>query len=308
MNNHFTILVSVCFLVLSCRHESEIPDVEPKLAKYVQRFFDEGNRRGLNINLENTGITVRFSRLVGKNGTCFTARRIIEIDSVLWQERSEYDKEWLIYHELGHCILKRDHLLESLSRGECKSIMSNSEGLNCSINFKSNSWRQYYLDELFDNRTKIGVWYIDTSISHLDTITLVKGKERNFKQDSFSLNIETIDTSKNFVLDVSFTNPIGRSRQICLQFDDKIFQLKTIEALNFTEILNLNKYFFAGRSNLNTNIAIRLKIIKKGFFYIFMVDNNVIHVMDFDLIKEKVLKINCFSTENDFNFMVYYFK
>jgi hypothetical protein len=53
---------------------------------------------------------------------------------------------------------------------------------------------------------------------------------------------------------------------------------------------------------------ITLKIIKKDKYYIFAIDNHVIHVMDYEPVQEKIFQILCFSTESNFNYKIYYFK
>ena len=46
----------------------------------------------------------------GAVGTCSMKKRTIVINKEYWEgDTSEYDKELTIYHELGHCLLNRDH-------------------------------------------------------------------------------------------------------------------------------------------------------------------------------------------------------
>lgn len=39
----------------------------------------------------------------------------IKIDRQYWEESSEYGKEILLFHELGHCVLNRDHFTDVLT-------------------------------------------------------------------------------------------------------------------------------------------------------------------------------------------------
>ena len=57
------------------------------------------------------------------------------------------EKEFIIYHELGHCFLDRDHLDEANADGSCVSIMHSNPGV-CFFELKSEN-REDYLDELF---------------------------------------------------------------------------------------------------------------------------------------------------------------
>ncbi|MEO0044359.1 MAG: hypothetical protein RL329_3807 [Bacteroidota bacterium] len=312
MNKKYQIIVITVVLLLhlfsmGCQKDT-IQTVPAEFQEYVNLFFEEGNKRGMNIALKNINLEMRFSTLVGKNAACTPKKHLIEIDSALWRKRSPYDKAWLIYHELGHCILGRDHLLKTLPRGECQSVMSNSEGFNCMINFKSNSWKKYYFDELFNNTSIIPDWYQDTIVSLNDTMQLLKGSYVHFQQDSFVLKVDSLDSTKNFALEVDFDNAIQTSRDLCLRFDDKLIHFTKTPDFNITEIKNTKKYFYAGASNVVVGKKITLKIIKKDKYYIFAIDNHVIHVMDYEPVQEKIVKILCFSTESNFNYEIYYFK
>jgi hypothetical protein len=295
------------FIAFACKKEKH--QIIPNDFKiYVQRFFSEANKRGLSVKLEDSDLEIRFSKLVGANGKCNTRSKIIEIDSVSWQQSNEFDKEWLIYHELGHCILGRNHLSKTLPHGECQSIMRNSEELNCSINFSSESWRSYYFDELFTQTNFIPNWYTDTLIVLSDSILILKDKKTNFREDSFILAIPQLDTSKNFIIDFAFIQTMKTSRDICLQFDNKIISFKTIVANNIATVQNTNRYLFAGRSNVNVNLKIYLKIIKNKRYYHFLVNETIIHTMDFDTVKDMTIKILCLSTEYNFDYSIYNFK
>ena len=47
----------------------------------------------------------------------------IEIDPDYWQRTSEIKKEVLLFHEMGHCVLGRDHEKQKLYHTVPKSIM-----------------------------------------------------------------------------------------------------------------------------------------------------------------------------------------
>ncbi|MFK7846773.1 MAG: hypothetical protein AB8G77_15840 [Rhodothermales bacterium] len=74
-----------------------------------------------------------------------------------WVDRSEQDNEALVFHELGHMVLDRNHRDELLPNNSRSSIMvgSNLAGL-----YVGNvlSRRSYYIDELFDATTPVPDW------------------------------------------------------------------------------------------------------------------------------------------------------
>jgi len=57
-------------------------------------------------------------------------------------------KEYLVFHELGHCILGRSHSNDILENGDCKSIMQSGTS-NCKGNYNDEN-REMLLDELFN--------------------------------------------------------------------------------------------------------------------------------------------------------------
>lgn len=84
----------------------------------------------------------------GKNiiGECFVYQRRIEILRSWFEKASGCSQEALMYHELGHCVLNRDHLDTyngpyGLSTSIMHSLLING-GVWC-------EHRDYYVKELF---------------------------------------------------------------------------------------------------------------------------------------------------------------
>ena len=94
------------------------------------------------------------TRLEGTEvGVCIMAQdtqyqRIIKIDKEAWDEHDSdaVYKEALIFHEIGHCVLNRDHWDGVLDNGYAASIMNSN--LNGVLPRYSED-RAYYMDELF---------------------------------------------------------------------------------------------------------------------------------------------------------------
>lgn len=135
-------------------HYHIIPD-EVKL--FVEEFFQDAIRYGKNISLDDYVLNISFTNLNEADGRCHFDGNKILIDSYFWNNASQYNKRWLIYHELGHCILDRRHDDSSFPNGECKSIMRG--GFDCSENNVSELWWDYYLDELFKGKNNLPAWY-----------------------------------------------------------------------------------------------------------------------------------------------------
>lgn len=144
----------------SCQKDSEY-DVLPVFEKYVQRFIKDAAARGIVIDFSDTGLSIQFRDAVSKEsgGVC-RGNHNIEIEKFFWDGLNELEKEGLIYHELGHCELGRPHRNDKLPNNEWASRMRGApipEGDNAVINY-SGMRRQYYLDELFDEKTAFPDW------------------------------------------------------------------------------------------------------------------------------------------------------
>ncbi|MFW9950228.1 MAG: putative metallopeptidase [Candidatus Thorarchaeota archaeon] len=86
------------------------------------------------------GITAGKCISYGKIGT------LIEISEEQWEKMTELQQKALVFHELGHCVLNRDHTTTFFPQSVCPtSLMSYSvEPDKCLRKY----W-QYYLRELF---------------------------------------------------------------------------------------------------------------------------------------------------------------
>ena len=129
--------------------------VDVSLWPYFEQFEKAAYDRGIKIDLSQTGITGEISDLPGQSvaGQCQFGHYInnhITIDRNYWNRSSTMDREFVVFHELGHCFLLRGHLEDSFNNGLCVSIMRS--GLGTCIDAYSQLNRTYYLDELFNGR------------------------------------------------------------------------------------------------------------------------------------------------------------
>ncbi len=134
----------------------KFPDVDPELRPYFQRFEDEAAARGISINLTEAGITGIIEEIEEDHiaGQCSFPRNRpneVTIDASFWSFGSDLFKEFIVFHELGHCYLFRPHVEDILSNGACASLMRSGNG-DCIDNYHSGT-RSFYIDELFDFNT-----------------------------------------------------------------------------------------------------------------------------------------------------------
>lgn len=138
------------------------PGVDEAMWPYFQRFEEEADRRGLQIDLVAAGISGVIEDIDSDNvlGQCNYSSLFpnhVIVDKTFWNQTSDRGREFVVFHELGHCELLRDHYEAAFANGVCQSIMrSGVEG--CRDNYNA-ATRSAYLDELFDP-DRAGDWLI----------------------------------------------------------------------------------------------------------------------------------------------------
>ena len=63
---------------------------------------------------------------MGYIGVCYPLNRTIFIRRDTWESDGPVEREQLIWHELGHCAMGRDHNNKLLPNGHAESIMNSS--------------------------------------------------------------------------------------------------------------------------------------------------------------------------------------
>jgi len=227
-----------CFLLLllaSCREEVEPVVSDKAFDGYLQRFIEEGRQRGYPLDLDETDIVFKFATLPTlQTGICRPQKRPrhIYINSKYWGLASEWEREAIVFHELGHCVLGRVHHNEKLPNGECASLMDGKEnGFSCVNNLVCPRWRAYYYDELFDPETPLPDWYPSPEntrpITGLPTKPLHFFPEKSIAHVSnFRLNIQ-----KNFLLSAVYSSFPSRQEKFGIWWNDLYFSYQVDTSL-----------------------------------------------------------------------------
>ena len=138
--------------------QANFPD-DPQLLKYKKRFYQAATRM-VGRDLKSEAIPIRFQYLGyssqggGVTGMCRVwtntdgelISRYVEIDPVFWASADEPQKQNLIFHEFGHCSLRRPHRPE-VKAGVPVSLMF-PDLLSGELFFDH---MRTYLGELFSN-------------------------------------------------------------------------------------------------------------------------------------------------------------
>ncbi|NND32710.1 MAG: hypothetical protein HKN76_08980, partial [Saprospiraceae bacterium] len=164
----FFLTFLILYLFVSChKNDAFIPvyDVDPAFEPFVSAFIREAASHGVPLEIKNLimhyeddldhTLCGKCNSLAGGN----TGQKEVRVrrGNGCWENNQEL--ETLIFHELGHCILGRLHLSDTLPNGDPKSLMIESnlsvyapcryvfgQAEDCNNVHK----RAYYINELFD--------------------------------------------------------------------------------------------------------------------------------------------------------------
>lgn len=169
------VLMACLLTALACQKADPAPppryEVDATLEPYVRRFLDEARKRGQTVNATN--LVVKFDTLAVAEvcGECRLAAGEpptvrLNPKGFCWKTAGEEAREGLVFHELGHCLLKRLHKNTRLPNGLYASLMNADDtGVYaiCAYPLGADECdkrprRPYYLDELFDEKTPVPGW------------------------------------------------------------------------------------------------------------------------------------------------------
>lgn len=148
-------LILMSIALVSCDKSSDDGQyIATELQQYFDQFEVEASRYNVDVEIDDLDISgyvenIRGNGTVGQCKIYSDGMQEVVIDEGYWDRIGDEQKEFLVFHELGHCILGRDHDDTVLVEDICKSIMRS--GLtDCNIIYDDNS-REMYLKELFEN-------------------------------------------------------------------------------------------------------------------------------------------------------------
>lgn len=130
-------------------------NVDERLLEYFDRYEAEAELRGITVDLSAFQLTgyIREIEEDGVAGECTydpNAPNRLVVDEELWygENTSDLLKEYVVFHELGHCERLRGHREDENRDGRCVSLMASGTG-GCRAVYSSLN-REEILDELFN--------------------------------------------------------------------------------------------------------------------------------------------------------------
>jgi len=151
------VVVAIAF---SCSKDKEPNTIDSAFQLYVDSFNAEASSR--NVNLNEAGLIVGFvdqseiDNYCGY-GTVNPPHVKISKTGKCWTEATDTNKEILFFHEMGHAVLGRMHINDTLPNGDFKSMMFGGNQFWL-YDSHDEQRRKYYLDELFNPLTPAPAW------------------------------------------------------------------------------------------------------------------------------------------------------
>lgn len=304
----YILFPALFFLLWSCQHEIDQvypPEMEP----YVSRFFLEANLRGYDLYEEHFDFTIRFGEThdAGVVASCENPGRIITINPEIWASRADHEREWIVFHELGHCILDRMHRNEESPTSECYSYMKGAENdFDCSINYFSEYWRDYYLDELFDQHAALPKWYLDNQdytnalldYPHYQLIT-------DTLVEKFELDTFRFKGKDTFLFEIIFHNANSSVNSVLMALGNlKFTSCDKCLATKTSLFLGNDRIYASADISLNTDV--KLSIFRNNDIVSFYVNEYFVHAMEYAIIQGNTLSTNTFGEALRLDVSYYY--
>ena len=175
MRVSFILNVLLIAVLTGCQSDSPEPvqySVPPEVEPYLKTFREEAQKRNVSVSTDN--LIVEFGTVKAEDVCAQCLREngktpritINDKNPLCWQQASQYERECLLFHELGHCLLKRAHKSDKFPNGAFVSIMNPDDiGIYDTCRYPiggdecdKRPRRDYYIDELFDPATPTPAW------------------------------------------------------------------------------------------------------------------------------------------------------
>ena len=294
------IIIMVLLAFYSCKKTELI--IPSEFQPYFDEFISQGNQRGHDFG--EIDLTIELATIEDDDiaAYCNQKNNKIVVDKIYWDSHDDEHREWLIFHELGHCLLDRKHRNKTSENWECLSFMKGGkqDEFDCSLNLYSTEWRTYYLDELFNVCSTLPDWYFQNQNYPADE------NEREYYLNLEMVNLNgfldtlVIDAETNFVLEVDFINWMDKSDIVGIFFDNIGFSYCHICTSKSISINKNNKEVYRNLIDFST-ADLKMTIKKENDFYQFYLNETFIHTFEFSEIDNKIFRTNSFDENIDMN-------
>ena len=147
------LLLFILCIIVSCSKQND-SEISEELQIHFDSFASEALTYGIEIDFKDVDIDGYIENIEerGTLGQCKSysdgSKKVI-IDQPFWNQAAYDQREYIVFHELGHCVLDREHNDQEDENGNCLSIMQS--GNNACMSGYSSENRTQLLSELFNN-------------------------------------------------------------------------------------------------------------------------------------------------------------
>lgn len=277
-------IISMSILLGSCRHENMqvYPD---EFKPYVDEFFFQANQHGRGLNETHFNFSIKFGDTDDEVGAfCFFKGNAITVDREGWKYWDHFQKERIIFHELGHCLLNRNHQNAETTSNECFSIMNEGDG--CSFNPLSAYWRDYYMDELFNESMNLPQWYLNIQDFDLSSMTFRDSIVIKDTVPEYELVMETFKFNQkdSFWFDIAFDNTMTQETFVSFRLGNLRFSHCDVCSGTKTSLqIGNTRIYGSGDFTLNTDV--RFSVFRNNDVVSFYINGYFVHAMEYALIE-----------------------
>lgn len=155
----FILLIIINSCGQECKQITIENDIDRELSYYVDNYINDSKKYNfldyqykLTIKIGSLSIDKNMDNVVG---VCYYSKNLIIIDENRWYTLKEYQKEIVVYHELGHCLQDKEHPKVDTNYDiiERKDSIMNELLYITEQDYYEN--RDLYIEELFFDRNNV---------------------------------------------------------------------------------------------------------------------------------------------------------
>lgn len=144
----------VLYLLSTSCNKDDNQVIESELQMHFINFEAEANAHGLDIDISALDINgyiqnIETRGILGQCKSYSDGSQQVVVDEQYWNRITDNEREYIVFHELGHCLLEREHNDVQDPSGNCISIMQSGNN-ECKSVYNDES-KALLLNELFAN-------------------------------------------------------------------------------------------------------------------------------------------------------------
>ena len=147
MTRTISLIIIMAMALSACAREHKLQ--LGQFGGYVQAFETRGSAFGKTIQVDDLIVEFGTMERASEQGYCLLKENdtpIIRVNQTAWNGMTESERQLLLNHELGHCILGRVHKNDLLQPAEIPASLMNSYAIDSDLYV---THKDYYDGELF---------------------------------------------------------------------------------------------------------------------------------------------------------------